>query len=77
MLCGRLLALSLAVGVVVAWWSWPFRRRPGDGRTPRVRAPYALELGTYGLLLTLFVGLWVVGFRQHLSLARLPWRAPE
>jgi cytochrome c oxidase subunit II len=49
-----------------------YRRRDGDGPTPRITAPRYLEATIVTTLLALFVGWWVVGFRQYRELETAP-----
>jgi cytochrome c oxidase subunit 2 len=54
-----------------------YRRRPGDGRTPRVEAPFIIEVAAAGGLLALFTFFWAISFRQYAHQARPPTDAME
>jgi cytochrome c oxidase subunit 2 len=46
---------------------------PGDGHALHtLRVPVRLELGMIGLLLAIFLGFWVVGYRQFMHLSTPP-----
>ncbi|HEY1553117.1 MAG TPA: cytochrome c oxidase subunit II [Kofleriaceae bacterium] len=59
------------VAVVAAYFVIRYRRRD-LAPTPRIVAPRWLEASVIGGLLVLFVGWWVIGFRQYRELETAP-----
>lgn len=68
---------AACVGLVALWFAVRFRRRPGYQLTPRVQANPWWEAGLIGALTCLFVGWWVIGYRQYLHLQVPPIGAYE
>ncbi|HJL17591.1 MAG TPA: cytochrome c oxidase subunit II [Sandaracinaceae bacterium LLY-WYZ-13_1] len=64
---GAAAVFAVALTSVVRWR----RRRPGQ-RTARVTSPKAFEVGVALSLIVLFVGFWVVGYRQYVDIRRPP-----
>jgi len=62
---GATLAGSAVVFAVALYFTVRYRRRPGDGATPRVAGGVFLEFGFIGGTLGLFLLIWVVGFAQY------------
>lgn len=79
------MAGATLVAAVAAYFILRYRRRPDFGKlapnvdpTPlRPLMAFWFELGVIGFLLTLFVGWWVVGFRQFVRLEVAPSDATE
>lgn len=66
---------TAVVFAITAYFVVRYRRRPEAGptpRTPRVVAPMKLEVAVIGVLATLFVGWWVIGFLQYRHLETPP-----
>jgi cytochrome c oxidase subunit 2 len=57
------------------WFAIRYRRRHEGDRPPQVKAPAWLEWGVAAFLLVLFLGWWVIGFRQYIDLQRPPENA--
>jgi cytochrome c oxidase subunit 2 len=63
---------SLGVFSVALYFVLRYRRRPGDGPTPRVKGSVWMEAGIIVSILTLFIGIWIVGFKQFLRMQDPP-----
>ncbi|HEX4338554.1 MAG TPA: cytochrome c oxidase subunit II [Polyangiaceae bacterium] len=74
---GVTFAGAFLVAAVVLAFVVRFRARGEAEPTPVVVVPRAVELGVGGALLALFVGFWVVGFRQYVGLHTPPRGALE
>jgi cytochrome c oxidase subunit 2 len=60
------MAGALAVFATALYFIVRYRRRPGnEGPTPQVHGGTRLESGFISGILTLFLAIWVVGFRQY------------
>lgn len=60
---------------IAAWFVVRYRARAGDTVTPRVSASFGRELAVIGLVLSLFLLWWVLGYRQYLEIERRPANA--
>jgi cytochrome c oxidase subunit 2 len=69
---GVTMAGSTVVFVAALWFTIRYRRRPGQGLTPLVRAPLWLECLVIVGLFGLFLLFWVIGFRQYVRLQTPP-----
>lgn len=63
---------AFGVGLTTLWFVFRYRARRPMQRTARLVAPRWLELGVAGVIVCLFVGWWVYGFRQYLTMQRPP-----
>lgn len=78
---GVTMAGATLVAMCAAYFILRYRQRPGETRpaqpSPSLRAPGAFwfELSVIGFLLMLFVGWWVLGFRQFVALEVPPSNA--
>jgi cytochrome c oxidase subunit 2 len=65
---------ALGVACATAWFLWRYRasRRPGATPAQPKPIPLGLELAAIAGLLGLFLGFWVVGFRQYVTLRTPP-----
>ncbi len=70
--------LGSAITLLVAsYFLVKYRARSPRATTPRVVAPRWLEFSLIGMLVTLFVTWWVLGFRQYLKLQHVERQAYE
>lgn len=69
---GVTFAGAFAVFAVAVYFIVRYRRRGPKQSTPRVVAPNSFELLTGGLLLSLFIAWWVIGFRQYVDIQTPP-----
>ncbi len=63
---------AFAVFAVALYFIVRYRRRGAKESTPRIVAPKSFELITGGILLSLFIAWWVIGFRQYVELQTPP-----
>jgi len=68
---GTTMAGSSIVFFCAIWFTFRYRRRSEDQLTPQVRAA-PLELAFIGFLITFFVVVWVIGFRQFVRIRTPP-----
>lgn len=66
------MAGSLGVALAVLWFLARYRRRGRAELTPRVVSSPRFEIGVTVTLLVLFVGWWVIGFRQYVAIEQAP-----
>ncbi len=64
--------LAAIVMAAAIWFAIRYRRRSDDAPTPRVIAPLWFELGGALFLFALWIGWWVVSFRQYVDLTVPP-----
>ncbi|AKU90246.1 cytochrome c oxidase subunit II [Vulgatibacter incomptus] len=69
---GTTMAGSSLVFFTALWFTFRYRRREEGELTPHIRAGVPLELGFIGLLVTLFVTFWVIGFHQYVRIRTPP-----
>jgi cytochrome c oxidase subunit 2 len=60
------------VFLVALWFTIRYRRRPGDGPTPRIEATVPHEAAVVFGILGLFILFWVIGYRQYVRMATPP-----
>lgn len=63
---------SATAGMLAVIWLMRFRRRGEPSRTEQVTAPKWLEFGFTGVLLSLFILWWLIGFGQYVRYANAP-----
>jgi cytochrome c oxidase subunit 2 len=66
------LAGSSIVGLATVYFVIRYRRRPGDGLTPRIRISPIVEAVWISVLLVLFTLWWVIGYRQYIRIYSPP-----